>query len=71
MDSPSCVMLKHEDWPGLEKISALRGFQKKVAEVQSQIAVRINQSDAAAGMDVLNQDIRSNELFPVPVLPIA
>ena len=27
-DSPSCVMLKHEDWPGLEKISALRGFQK-------------------------------------------
>ena len=28
MDSPSCVMLKHEDWPGLEKISTLRGFQK-------------------------------------------
>jgi 4-hydroxy-tetrahydrodipicolinate synthase len=27
-DHPSCVMLKHEDWPGLEKISALRGFQK-------------------------------------------
>lgn len=26
-ESPSCVMLKHEDWPGLEKISALRGFQ--------------------------------------------
>ncbi|MDB5366068.1 MAG: dihydrodipicolinate synthetase [Rhodospirillales bacterium] len=25
---PSCMMLKHEDWPGLEKISALRGFQK-------------------------------------------
>src|SRR6516225_7857762 len=25
MDSPSCVMLKHEDWPGLEKISTLRG----------------------------------------------
>lgn len=23
-DHPSCVMLKHEDWPGLEKISALR-----------------------------------------------
>lgn len=23
-DCPSCVMLKHEDWPGLEKISALR-----------------------------------------------
>jgi 4-hydroxy-tetrahydrodipicolinate synthase len=23
----SCVMLKHEDWPGLEKISALRSFQ--------------------------------------------
>lgn len=27
-DNPSCVMLKHEDWPGLEKISALRGFQQ-------------------------------------------
>src|SRR3954454_8381615 len=28
MESPSCVMLKHEDWPGLEKISTLRGYQK-------------------------------------------
>lgn len=27
-DNPSCVMLKHEDWPGLEKISALRLFQR-------------------------------------------
>ena len=27
-DHASCVMLKHEDWPGLDKISALRGFQK-------------------------------------------
>jgi 4-hydroxy-tetrahydrodipicolinate synthase len=26
--NPSCVMLKHEDWPGLEKISALRGFER-------------------------------------------
>jgi 4-hydroxy-tetrahydrodipicolinate synthase len=25
--NPSCVMLKHEDWPGLEKISKLRAFQ--------------------------------------------
>ena len=25
--SAACVMLKHEDWPGLEKITALRGFQ--------------------------------------------
>jgi|TARA_A100001391_G_scaffold37386_4_gene20567 4-hydroxy-tetrahydrodipicolinate synthase len=24
---PSCVMLKHEDWPGLEKITSLRKFQ--------------------------------------------
>src|SRR3954469_1118239 len=24
---PSCVMLKHEDWPGLEKITAMRGFE--------------------------------------------
>ncbi|WP_280156072.1 dihydrodipicolinate synthase family protein [Piscinibacter sp. XHJ-5] len=28
-DVPSCVMLKHEDWPGLEKISALRGFERE------------------------------------------
>jgi 4-hydroxy-tetrahydrodipicolinate synthase len=28
MDNPSCVMLKHEDWPGLEKISTLRGFER-------------------------------------------
>ena len=26
-DNAACVMLKHEDWPGLEKISTLRGFQ--------------------------------------------
>lgn len=26
-DNPSCVMLKHEDWPGLEKISALRKWE--------------------------------------------
>ena len=26
-DNPACMMLKHEDWPGLEKISALRGFE--------------------------------------------
>jgi 4-hydroxy-tetrahydrodipicolinate synthase len=25
--NPSCVMLKHEDWPGLEKITTLRGFE--------------------------------------------
>jgi 4-hydroxy-tetrahydrodipicolinate synthase len=25
--NPSCVMLKHEDWPGLEKIATLRSFQ--------------------------------------------
>lgn len=28
-EHPSCVMLKHEDWPGLDKISTLRGFQKE------------------------------------------
>jgi len=27
-DHPSCVMLKHEDWPGLEKISRLRSMQR-------------------------------------------
>ena len=26
-DNPSCVMLKHEDWPGLDKITTLRGWQ--------------------------------------------
>jgi len=26
-DNPSCVMLKHEDWPGLEKISRLRAWE--------------------------------------------
>ncbi|MBD1550743.1 dihydrodipicolinate synthase family protein [Pseudomonas typographi] len=25
---PSCVMLKHEDWPGLEKISTLRQYER-------------------------------------------
>src|SRR3954451_15153418 len=24
---PSCVMLKHEDWPGLEKVTTVRGFE--------------------------------------------
>ena len=28
-DHPSCVMLKHEDWPGLEKISKLRAMQRE------------------------------------------
>jgi 4-hydroxy-tetrahydrodipicolinate synthase len=27
VDNPSVVMLKHEDWPGLEKISTLRSWQ--------------------------------------------
>jgi 4-hydroxy-tetrahydrodipicolinate synthase len=28
-ENVSCVMLKHEDWPGLEKISALRTFERE------------------------------------------
>ncbi|GEP10204.1 dihydrodipicolinate synthase family protein [Methylobacterium gnaphalii] len=28
LENESCVMLKHEDWPGLEKITALRGFER-------------------------------------------
>ena len=28
-DNPSCVMLKHEDWPGLEKITAIRRFERE------------------------------------------
>ncbi len=27
-ENDSCVMLKHEDWPGLDKISTLRGFER-------------------------------------------
>ena len=27
-ENPSCTVLKHEDWPGLEKISALRRFEQ-------------------------------------------
>lgn len=27
-ENANAVMLKHEDWPGLEKISALRGFER-------------------------------------------
>src|SRR5256885_14818276 len=30
MDNPSCVMLKHEDWPGLEKIS--RSEERRVGK---------------------------------------
>ena len=28
-ENASCVMLKHEDWPGLEKISTLRKFEQE------------------------------------------
>ena len=27
MENTACVMLKHEDWPGLDKISTLRGYE--------------------------------------------
>lgn len=27
-ENESCVMLKHEDWPGVEKITTLRGFER-------------------------------------------
>jgi 4-hydroxy-tetrahydrodipicolinate synthase len=30
-ENPSCAMLKHEDWPGLEKITTLRGFERSGA----------------------------------------
>ena len=30
-ENPSCAMLKHEDWPGLEKISALRRWEAEGA----------------------------------------
>jgi 4-hydroxy-tetrahydrodipicolinate synthase len=28
-ENPACVMLKHEDWPGLEKISTLRHYERE------------------------------------------
>jgi len=28
IELPTCAMLKHEDWPGLEKISALRAWER-------------------------------------------
>jgi 4-hydroxy-tetrahydrodipicolinate synthase len=28
-ENPSCVMLKHEDWPGLDKISTLRAYERE------------------------------------------
>jgi 4-hydroxy-tetrahydrodipicolinate synthase len=28
MENPACAMLKHEDWPGLEKISTLRAYER-------------------------------------------
>ncbi|MGZ5081151.1 MAG: dihydrodipicolinate synthase family protein [Usitatibacter sp.] len=27
-ENPACQVLKHEDWPGLDKISTLRGYEK-------------------------------------------
>jgi 4-hydroxy-tetrahydrodipicolinate synthase len=29
MENPSCTMVKHEDWPGLEKISTLRAYERE------------------------------------------
>jgi 4-hydroxy-tetrahydrodipicolinate synthase len=28
MENPACQVLKHEDWPGLDKISTLRGYER-------------------------------------------
>ncbi len=28
-ENPSCTMLKHEDWPGLDKISTLRSYERE------------------------------------------
>jgi 4-hydroxy-tetrahydrodipicolinate synthase len=30
-ENPACVMLKHEDWPGLEKIAQLRAWEREGA----------------------------------------
>lgn len=39
---PSCTMLKHEDWPGLEKISALKGWVREGSMRQLPILVGNN-----------------------------
>ena len=43
-ENPSCVMLKVEDWPSLEKISALRGFAARAVtrKVQEKLALYSN-----------------------------
>src|ERR1700674_3258429 len=33
MENPSCTMLKHEDWPGLDKISTLRAFEREASKM--------------------------------------
>jgi len=50
-DCPTCVMLKHEDWPGLEKISALR----KASDAGSR---RISILCGNGGMYLLEEMIR-------------
>ena len=36
-DHPNCVMVKHEDWPGLDKISALRNSEAEGAKPRQSI----------------------------------
>ena len=50
-DCPTCVMLKHEDWPGLEKISALRA-------ASDQGARRISILCGNGGMYLLEEMLR-------------
>ena len=40
-ENPSCAMLKHEDWPGLEKISTLRGYERDGASRPSMRRIAI------------------------------
>jgi len=50
-DCPTCVMLKHEDWPGLEKISTLR-------EASSNGARRISILCGNGGLYLLEEMLR-------------
>ncbi|MGR3343011.1 MAG: dihydrodipicolinate synthase family protein [Paracoccaceae bacterium] len=50
-DCPTCVMLKHEDWPGLEKITALR-------EASNSGARRISILCGNGGMYLLEELLR-------------
>jgi len=71
MDSPSCVMLKHEDWPGLEKISTLRNFPSFSNRLSAEIFSRPGQSScfsmAQDGLSVIIRRMTSGVMTTLRV----